>query len=363
MGQRENLWDGVKTGSVAEVRECLVLGADPDMRNMDGDTPLHQACYRGRREIVELLCEWGADMEAQNCVERRPLHCAAYAGHVPVVRYLLERCAAVDEMDGEAKTPLLTAVERGQAEIVAALLDHGADPLDQAVMDRVWRAALGCEGTGVLRVLASVGWNLAPSQILDGPLGVLFERGDTDKLGVLLDCFGLEVNDRNENGNSLLMLALLLQQEWSREFSLEQMKWSPKEREEKENDHDMRRLAVNLGVRRTVNYLLERGADAVQKCNFYETPLHLMADLDCWEMIEKALELNPNLDCEVQNGDGMTPLDVAKHCDSDNVVELLREHFEVDEEELPDYEMDGDEEIDFSGGYEFTRQSAWSEVG
>jgi ankyrin repeat protein len=48
-------------GHIAMVRLLLEHGADPNLRNYDGVTALHNAVYENQLDIVALLLEAGAD--------------------------------------------------------------------------------------------------------------------------------------------------------------------------------------------------------------------------------------------------------------------------------------------------------------
>ncbi len=80
------------------VYALLSLGADPDLRDGEGATPLHYAARAGMLSVVHLLVDrFGAKVNAPQIKpdeSETPIVWAALQGHVRVVRYLESRGAA-----------------------------------------------------------------------------------------------------------------------------------------------------------------------------------------------------------------------------------------------------------------------------
>ena len=62
--------------NIGAVKQHLAGGADVNAKNVDGWTPLHEAAFGGRKEIVELLISNGADVNAKGESGRTPLDLA-----------------------------------------------------------------------------------------------------------------------------------------------------------------------------------------------------------------------------------------------------------------------------------------------
>ena len=73
------------------VRSIIEAGADPQLVNKDGWTPVHLAVRTGDRDIVELLMEASpGTLEKVSNNRRSVLHTASLAGYEVMVRRILE---------------------------------------------------------------------------------------------------------------------------------------------------------------------------------------------------------------------------------------------------------------------------------
>lgn len=62
-----------------------------DWSNMHGKTAMHNAALRGSDDFVRMLCDLGADIDLPDLQGNSPLHYASAWGHIPVVLTLIER--------------------------------------------------------------------------------------------------------------------------------------------------------------------------------------------------------------------------------------------------------------------------------
>jgi len=115
------------------VTALIAAGADPNARNRFGVTPLLQASRDGNAHVIAALLDGGATLDAAVLEGQTPLMAAARAGSVAGVELLLEHGAdvnAVEEYQGQ--TALMWAAAEGHLDVVDALLEAGADPNIQA---------------------------------------------------------------------------------------------------------------------------------------------------------------------------------------------------------------------------------------
>ncbi|KAJ7056402.1 ankyrin repeat-containing domain protein [Mycena amicta] len=142
------------------VKLLLDNGANPNIADSRGWTPLHQAARVGDVCMVQELLDAGADV-AWPCVKYHgvePLHGAVVGQHVEAARLLLEHGAEVMEWgDGDLLHPLEEAVDTANAEMVKLLLEWGADAGDVG-MAALKRAAQ-MEELPIMRLLLRAGAN------------------------------------------------------------------------------------------------------------------------------------------------------------------------------------------------------------
>eukprot|EP01134_Creolimax_fragrantissima_P004316 CFRG4316T1 len=112
------------------VEMLLKRGAHIDTRDDWGQTPLHQACYAGNLEVVNILVSYGADVNDRDWTwGQNALHWATIKGRDETIKFLLEQGMNVNVMDEDkGMYPLHLAAISGSASSVALLLSHGGDP-------------------------------------------------------------------------------------------------------------------------------------------------------------------------------------------------------------------------------------------
>jgi ankyrin repeat protein len=97
------------------------------------ETMLHQLLYLGNLEAVQLLLEHGANFNMRNEKGQTPLHKTLIEmkdgfedRYFDSIRFLLDHGADVDAPDNDKLTPLHVASQYGSVRATRLLLEHGA---------------------------------------------------------------------------------------------------------------------------------------------------------------------------------------------------------------------------------------------
>ncbi|HVL39860.1 MAG TPA: ankyrin repeat domain-containing protein [Fimbriimonadaceae bacterium] len=110
------------------MRSLLEHGANPEVRDKAGWTPLHLACSMGRSSAAEALLSFGADAHDPSPEEGwYPIHAAAHAGSKDCIQLLYRYGAEIEAKTRMGLTPLHVAVRELKPEAVEDLLHLGAN--------------------------------------------------------------------------------------------------------------------------------------------------------------------------------------------------------------------------------------------
>lgn len=135
------------------IQYLLEKGADPNLPDDHGMTPLLHAVSYGRKEIVKMLCLSGeVNVLARDIEGRMILHLGAKRGDLPLFELLLQqRGMEVDTGDASRRTALSYAAQHERVALVKILLDShsalvdapdnsGRTPLSHAAGNNSYRA-------------------------------------------------------------------------------------------------------------------------------------------------------------------------------------------------------------------------------
>jgi len=99
---------GIKTLTQADLAYAALvieIGADINLKDNRGHSPLHHAAIYGKIEIVKILLQAGAKLDIQDNDGRSPLHRAARNGKIGILKILIDAGAKLDIQDNEGETP------------------------------------------------------------------------------------------------------------------------------------------------------------------------------------------------------------------------------------------------------------------
>jgi ankyrin repeat protein len=107
------------------VKVLLQSGADPNIKDGEGVTPLQQATCDGKTDVVHLLLQYKIDVDVKDGNEHTALHLACLFGYKDITELLLAHGAdaKVEAPDG---TPFQIATYRGWSEISDLLRQYEA---------------------------------------------------------------------------------------------------------------------------------------------------------------------------------------------------------------------------------------------
>ncbi|PIE04758.1 MAG: hypothetical protein CSA76_02485 [Spirochaetales bacterium] len=258
--RQANLLAMAESGDIKGVEKLLKVDVNLDKTDGEGRTALHAAVENRYEQIAAILLASGADPNAQDDSGRRPLHAAVKNNDPSMARVLVKAGADISLTDDSGTSPVSKALDL-PAGLLAALLTPG---------------------------------NINTAVINDEPLlHITARNGQKDHLTTLLEA-GANPSILNNAGQrpidaalesqpdvkQIECAALLLQKGSENPLDTQ---WDYIEAALKDNGNTHRfnygatalHMAAERGHEGVVEYLLEKGADPLEKDNPGNTPLHV----------------------------------------------------------------------------------------
>lgn len=201
----------IKCRNLETVILLLELGADPNAKNNEGDTPLHLCTRSSLDEILvgHFLQIPGIDINAINHEGETPLFCSLLEGRVATSDLLMAKGADVTlgrNAKGyhmlhaaikSANCVCMKQIIEARGELLEESNKNGQTPLDYAVRCSEWQCFETCE---VLKVLLDAGANVN-CRDWEGwtPLHKAYKGTRIDIVEILLG-YGADINAKNKNG-------------------------------------------------------------------------------------------------------------------------------------------------------------------
>ena len=194
------------------VMEVLIdAGAEVEVKDKTGFSPLHWACRSGSLAVVKVLVKAGARVCVADNKGNGCLTVAAHHGHTETVRTLL--CMPevdVNQSNDSGFTALHHAVFEKHSDVVQLLIDAGAD-IDEkyAVMDVApLRCACEVGELEIVKMLVEAGADVcATEENGDTCLTVAAYHGHTETVRYLVGWNKVDVNHRDFSGHTALHYA------------------------------------------------------------------------------------------------------------------------------------------------------------
>lgn len=197
----------IERGGYNEVKQAIKNGADVNLQDAKGHTPLYTAIWNNELPILELLLQHGADVNAQDKYGNTALDTAIFRLEPKAVALLLQYGADANEKhpDGLHSTPLHRAANNNvMIEIVKLLLQHGADV---TIKDARGETPLHNAASKIAKLLLQHGADVNDQDIEGNTaLHQAVQRGYTEEAKVLLQ-HGANTKIQNKAGKTAFDLA------------------------------------------------------------------------------------------------------------------------------------------------------------
>ncbi|CAB0029331.1 unnamed protein product [Trichogramma brassicae] len=322
-----------------------------DARKNDGWTPLLEAIYNGKINLVEILLRRSACPNLVNDKGQTCLHiiCRRDDDEENMAKMLFEICdekhqmVQVDAQDNEGWTPLHEAIFNGNMNLVEILLRRGASP-NVADNDKFTPLHAICErknsDDGLAKRFFEINDELNQLVEVDAkneegstPLHLALSRG-CKKLNELLLKRHADPNIANAEGRT--PLHVICQRE-DDDVDLVKMLFEMGDKFNKPIQVDARdksgctalHLALNRGHQQIAEWLLRRGADLNLANAKGSTPLHLISagKMDCADLLQTFFEISDEqtrpVEVDARDNEGKTPLHHAISHRHKKLFELL----------------------------------------
>jgi ankyrin repeat protein len=298
-------------------------GADLNLRDYSGQTPLIAAVDSGRLDFVDRLVEFGADLELRLPSGKTALHVAISKRNSSLVRLLADRGAYLDRRFSD-HTALTFAISTGCTEISQILIESGASPNlvsttgtfpllsavaagNQVVVEALLRCSASVDAVSasgytpmhmaalknrlrILQLLTEAGSPLDPmNEQGETPLSIAVSLGYAGMVEYLVLC-GADVNHSPLGGESILVSAL------------------------RSGNTTVAKLLISAGA----DLIMPDGEDGEI------TPVHLAAQQGLDDALQAMIDVR--VDLEARLWSGYTPLFMAAAYDRTNTTRLLLSH-------------------------------------
>jgi ankyrin repeat protein/serine/threonine protein kinase len=161
------------------MRILLEYGANPNLKDVSGQTPLHLAIVDDKIEIVKLLLEYLVDYNLKDNLGNTPLTLAIKKNRIEIAELLLQYRADLNLKDDKGRSPLYLAIMDNNIRMVELLLRYGANPnLKDDLGDTLLHIAVQENNLEIIKLLIRYGADPNLKNIFGiTPLGLASKKG------------------------------------------------------------------------------------------------------------------------------------------------------------------------------------------
>ena len=282
------LYNASEGGLLDVVKMLVQAGADVRTADEDGYTSLHVAVHFGQTETVRYLVGLPeVEVNHRDIHNETALHLAANH-HPDVVQVLLDAGADIESKNNDGRSPLHSACASGKHDAAKMLVEAGADV-----------RATDNEGSACLTLAAYF--------------------GDPETVGYLVGLKGVDVDHRDAERNSALILAVHKEHPGVAKVLID----AGADIESKGNKgRSALHRAGEAGVLAVVKMLVEAGANVRATDNEGYTSLHVAAYFGQTEIVRYLVGL-PGVEVNHRDAHGETALHWAAQKEHTDVVQVL----------------------------------------
>ncbi|KAL8999176.1 MAG: hypothetical protein Q9169_001955 [Polycauliona sp. 2 TL-2023] len=205
------LFLAVSDGHIAAAEFLLQHGANVNARDKDGSTPIHAVKYSNvdvdaedQESLIRLLIDYGADPNIPDEIGETPLFSAIRYQNINAIRILTSKNdGALDVCSQYGRTPLLVAIDSGSEEVLRELLRQGANP---SVVDKYGMTCLDWLKQVRPRLFGTELLRLHVGDVSNGRNLTKIKRKATERIR----CIASELKDEGEPDTSFYSLCTVL---------------------------------------------------------------------------------------------------------------------------------------------------------
>lgn len=314
------------SGDHHSVDRLLKEGANPNARDPNGRTALHEAVDARHYETVDRLLKGGADPNVQDDhLRQTPLHRAVESENEPIAHRLLLSKADPNLRDASGETPLHSALRspflrREPLATLNSMIAHDAKLDMAALQDRSTPLHIAAQ-TNKINCAERLIQHLAKPNLedKDGNTPLHHAAKHSAEMTETLLYGGADQHHQNHQGMTPLHQAALCNQPAASDHLIKRGA-DPNSRNS--NDQTPLHLAAYCGSYETVNKLIVNGANVNARDESGETPLHEAAVANCTKSIDHLLNAGADPKAEIPGKIG-TPLEHAQGFGSTAAVDRL----------------------------------------